>query len=126
MSTPAGASPNPFRRDNHLQSSLMVELCKRFQLSDEDIDKKISDEHILEIYPQLHNWRLVAAHLGLTQADVKAIESKARPDEELMRFYMLHDWKEKKRLNGTDTYRILLKALMECNSSESALQMCGE
>ena len=130
-STPAGASPHPFsgthtKRDHHPQSSQLVELCKRFRLSNEDIDKEVSDKHILKIYPQLEKWKRVAAHLGLTQADVQAIESNARPDEELMRLYMLQKWKMKKKLNGTDTYQILLKALIECKCSESALQLCGE
>ena len=65
----------------------------------------------------------MAAHLGLTQADVQAIESGARPDEELMRLYMLQEWKRKKRLDGKATYQVLLKALTKCNCSESALQV---
>ena len=101
-----------------------MELCKRFELSNEDIDKEVSDEHILEIYPQLEKWKRVAAHLGLTQADVQAIEGRARPDEELMRLYMLQEWKAKKKFDGTVTYHILLKALIKCNCTESATQVC--
>ena len=112
------------QRDHHDQPSQLVELCKRHNLSNEDIDKEVSDEHILKIYPQLEKWKRVAAHLGLTQADVHSIEGRARPDEELMRLYMLQDWKTKKRLAGTATYRVLLKALIECNCSESAIQVC--
>ena len=101
-----------------------MELCKKFKLSDEDIDKEVSDDHILEIYPQLEKWKRVAAHLGLTQADVQAIESGARPDEELMRLYTLQEWKRKKRLDGTATYQVLLQVLTKCKCSESALQVC--
>ena len=101
-----------------------MELCKRFELSDEDIDKEVSDDHILEIYPQLEKWKRVAAHLGLTQADVQAIESGARPDEELMRLYMLQEWKKKKRLERKATYQVLLNALTKCSCTESALQVC--
>ena len=101
-----------------------MELCKRFKLSNDDIDTEISDDHILKIYPQLEKWKRVAAHLGLTQADVQAIEGRARPDEELMRLYMLQEWKAKKRLDGTATYQVLLEALIDCNCSESAIQVC--
>ena len=111
-------------RDHHGQSSQLVELCKRFELSDDDINKEVSDKHILKIYPQLEKWKRVAAHLGLTQADVQAIESGARSDEELMRMYMLQEWMRKKRLHGTATYQVLLEALIECNCSESAIQVC--
>ena len=110
--------------DQHAHSSQLVELCKRFQLSNDNIDKEVSDRHILKIYPQLKNWRRVAAHLGLTQADVQAIEGVARPDEELMRLYMLQEWKRKKRLDRTVTYQVLLEALIECGCSESAIQVC--
>ena len=101
-----------------------MELCKRFELSDDDINKEVSDDHILEIYPQLEKWKRVAAHLGLTQADVQAIEGRARPDEELMRLYMLQEWKAKKKFDGTVTYQVLLKALIKCNCAESATQVC--
>ena len=102
-----------------------MELCKRFELSNDDINKEVSDEHILEIYPQLENWRLVAVHLGLTQADVQAIEGRATlGGETLMRVYMLQEWKKKKRLDGTATYQVLLEALIKCNCSTSALQVC--
>ena len=111
-------------RGHHGQSSQLVELCKRFELSNDDINKEVSDEHILKVYPQLEKWKRVAAHLGLTQADVQAIESGARPDEELMRLYMLQEWKAKKRLDGKATYQVLLEALIECNCSESAIQVC--
>ena len=125
----AGAPQHPSssthtKKDHHGHSSQLVELCKRYKLSDDDINEEVSDKHILEIYPQLEKWKRVAAHLGLTQADVQAIESGARPDEELMRLYMLQEWKAKKRLDGKATYQVLLEALIKCNCSESAIQVC--
>ena len=111
-------------RDHHGRPSQLAELCKRFKLSKDDIDKEVSNEHILEIYLQLENWRLVAVHLGLTQADIQTIFSQAVLEgETLMRLYMLQEWKRKKILDGTATYRVLLKALIKCNCSESAIQV---
>ena len=112
------------KRDHHGQSSQLVELCKRYELSNDDINKEVRDEHILEIYPQLVKWKRVAAHLGLTQADVEAIEGRARPDEELMRLYMLQEWKAKKKFDGKGTYQALLKVLIKCNCTKSATQVC--
>ena len=103
-----------------------MELCKRFQLSNEDIDKEVSDEHILEIYSQLEKWRIVAAHLGLTEADVKVIEHRTGSDEQLMRLFMLQQWKSKKLFVGQATCQVLLEALIKSNCSESAVQVCGE
>ena len=102
-----------------------MELCKRFELSDDSINKEVSDGHILEIYPQLENWRLVAVNLCLTHMDIQAIVSQAMLEgESLMRVYMLQEWKRKKRLEGKATYRVLLKALIKCNCSASAIQVC--
>ena len=113
------------QRDHHGQSSQLVELCKRFGLSNDSIDKEISDDHILEIYPQLEKWRLVAAHLGLTKTDVQAIVSQASLEgEELMRLYMLQEWKAKKTLDGAATYQVLLEALIKCGCSKSATHVC--
>ena len=66
----------------------------------------------------------MAAHLGLTQADIEAIEYRARPDEEVMRLYMLQEWKKKKTLDGTATYQVLLNALIKCKCSDSASLVC--
>ena len=109
---------------SHSRSPQLVKLCSRFKLSDDDIKKEVSDEHILKIYRQLEKWRQVAAHLDLTQADVEAIEGRARSDEELMRLYMLQKWKEKKTLDGTASYQVLLEALISCTCSKSAVQVC--
>ena len=100
-----------------------MELCSRFKLKDDDIKKEVSDKHILKIYHQLEKWKQVAAHLDLTQADVEAVESKARSNEELMRLYMLQKWKEKKTLGGTASYQVLLEALISCTCSKSAVQV---
>ena len=129
ISTPAGAFPHTFsgthtKEDHHSQSSHLVELGKRFQFSNEDINKEVSDEHILKIYPQLEKWERVAAYFGFRLADTQAIESQARSNEKLMRLYMLGRWKRMKI--GKTTYQVLLKALMKCNCSESAVQLCGE
>ena len=96
---------------------------RRRVIEDGCFDKEVSDDHIFEIYPQLENWKRVAAHLGLTRADVQAIESAVRPDEQLMRLYMLQDWKRNKMLDKKTTYQVLLKALRDCKCLESVRQV---
>ena len=94
-----------------------MEFCKRLNLDVEDIDKEVSKEHILVIYPHLEYWKRVAAHLDLTRADVQAIESEARPDERLMRLHMLQEWKAKKGLKGEATLKVLLEAIISCQTT---------
>ena len=102
------------------QSPQLVDLCKQSGLTSDDIDKEVSDEHILEFYPLLKRWKLVAAHLGLMQEDIRYFHIT---EEELKRLYMLQDWKRIKR-HGIATYKVLLEALIKCKCSESAEQVC--
>ena len=66
----------------------------------------------------------MSLHLGLKRADVTAIKQDAAHDTELMRLYALQKWKSIGILNGTSTYRILLKALLKCGCTEHALEVC--
>ena len=105
-----------------VQSPQLVDLCKEFGLVNDDIAKEVSDEHILEIYQLLVEWRQVAVHLGLTQGSIEDVEFAAKPDEELMGLNMLQKWKR----HEIATYQILLEALIKCELSESAKQLCSK
>ena len=83
----------------------------------------VSRDHILEIYSQLVNWKRLAAHLGLKNYDVEAIEYKAGRDVKLMRLYTLEEWKDKGILDGTATYKVLLEALIRSENSEMAIKL---
>ena len=112
-------------KPNSILSSQLSDLCKQFGLTSDDIDKEVSDEHILECDFQLEEWELVAAYLGLTRADIQAIEHPDEPDEEEMRLYILQKWKTKKS-HGAAAYHVLLKALIKCECKESAEQLCSK
>ena len=64
-----------------MQESLSDSLYARFELTDDIIDKEVTEEHILDIYSELRNWRRLAAHLGFDDAGVQAIQAKAPMDE---------------------------------------------
>ncbi len=82
------------------------------------------DRHILNISMQLEQWELVATCLGLTQAEIEAIEYNNRTIE-MMRLNCLKKWKSKALLSGTATYRVLLQALLECGCNDQAKQVCS-
>ena len=48
-------------------------LCKTHNLSSSDINKKVQDMHILEIYTHIGNPPLVASHLSLEKSEISAI-----------------------------------------------------
>ena len=98
--------------------------CTLHGLTSNDIDQKVSDEHILEIYAQIVRPVLLAIHLGLSQADIEYIEFKARDNMEMMRLFTLQEWKDKGVLNETATYRVLLEALLLSGNEKTALEVC--
>ena len=72
----------------------------------------------------MENWKLVAKHLGLSRADIQAIQHKSMQDEQLMRLYTLEEWKNKNLIYGTATYRVLLEASLRSGCAETATQVC--
>ena len=66
----------------------------------------------------------MSLHLGLEETDIEAIEHKAQRNVELMRLYALKKWKSIFQVDGTATYRVLLKALLKCGCTELALKVC--
>ena len=106
------------------RASDLEDLLKKTGLASTDIDQELDDDHILDIYPNLEKWERVSAHLGLRQADITAIKQAAVNDIELMRLYALRKWKSMSVLKGTDTFRVLLKALLKCGCTELALEVC--
>ena len=102
----------------------MPHSAQSIRLTDASINEEVTDDHILKVYKQLESWKRLAAHLGLTRADIRAIESESRSDEKLMRLHMLQEWKEKKRIDGKATYKVLMEAMLDCDNSNSAVQVC--
>ena len=72
----------------------------------------------------MKNWKLVANHLGLSEADIQAIQHRSMQDQQLMRMYTLQEWKNKKLIYGTATYRVLLEALLSSGCAQTATQVC--
>ena len=103
-----------------------MELVQRYPSVTADlINQPVTDDHILEIYPQMKQWERVAKNLKLTDADIEGIKEKARLDTNLMRLYVLNEWKNKRRIFGDNTYKDLLEALLkgDCDT-DSAEQIC--
>ena len=105
-----------------------MDFCNQFELTSNDIDKEVSDEHIFEFYGLIKKWKVVAAHLYLTVEEIDVICNDAPKwsHEMLIPFYILGEWKGKKRLDKAATYRVLLETLIRCKCSESAMQICSK
>ena len=99
-------------------------LGSKYELTGDDFDMEVSDEHIRSIYRQMEKPKQVAVHLDLTGAEIEAVKEKAAGDLELMRLYVLQEWKKKGKLKEKPNYRVLIKALLNCGCSDSVIQLC--
>ena len=103
--------------------TMLEDFCTHHGLTTNDINKEVSEKHILEIYARMINPVLVANHLCLSKADIESIELRARDSMKLMRLYVLQDWKEMGSLDETATYGVLLEALLNSGNSKTALEI---
>ena len=66
-------------------------------------------------------WRLIGKHLGLTEAEISAVDGDNRTVEE-KRVGMLEDWRSKFAYKAT--YRALIEALLAEGRSAEAIEAC--
>ena len=121
------SSSTPYTEVDHHPTQpsqlLNLEFCKKYGLTDDDIDMEVEDGHIKEIYCELENWERVAYHLGLSGPDIAAIKAENNTIR-VKRLYTLQEWKKKGKFDGVATYRVLLEALRECDCSNLVLRVC--
>ncbi len=82
------------------------------------------DEHLRAISQQMEKWKLVAALLDLTPAEIEVIEHDNQRMQ-MMRYNTLIKWKSKALLSGTATctYQVLLQALEDCGCNDACSQL---
>lgn len=99
------------------------QLLKEQQLTSDEVDQECTDEFILKIYRDLEKWEQVSLHLGLKSVDIETINNDFQSSD-LKRHKALDMWKSINLFTGTATYRMLLRALLECGCRELALKVC--
>ena len=95
----------------------------QLQLTDEELGRKVSDDHMLVIATFIP-WRDVGPYLpGITRQDVKDIEVNGYVyGEQDKRWRLLELWEQ---TNGSEaTYGALLVSLLRVNERESAKKVC--
>ena len=101
----------------HSLESLIV----RHHLTEEDVNKQITDEHIEVISSLCSQWKSLPVHLGLATTIVGDIDSTPVTKTEKKRD-VFTTWKEEQGSNAT--YRKLLGALLEIPCKQDAESVC--
>ena len=103
-------------------ASSLESLIARYHLTEEDVNKQITDEHIEVILSSTSlcsQWKSLPAHLGLATTIVGDIDST--PETEKKKDFFT-TWKEEQGCNAT--YRKLIGSLLEILCKEDAESVC--
>ena len=87
-----------------------------------DIDKECTGEDILAFGEFCDPWKEVGLHLGLTEAQLSAI-NEDNQTVSLKRLAVLQRWKSIFAFRAT--YRALVKALLKCEKNDAARKVCN-
>ena len=86
-----------------------------------DINTECSKDDILSLASFCDPWQLIGRHLGLTQAQISAIDGDNR-NTDLKRLGALQKWKEMCVFKAT--YRVLVEVFIDCGKVQQALEVC--
>lgn len=99
----------------------LQDLIHRFHLSQDLLDKEVSDKHVREASRIIDDHKILGSELGLTTSEMTAINENAKTHE-LQKEAMLTKWKQKFLWKAT--YRALLNALLSCSRANHARELC--
>ena len=86
-----------------------------------DINTECSKDDILSLASYCDPWQLIGQRLGLTPAQISAIDGDNR-NTDLKRLGALQKWKEMCVFKAT--YRVLVEALIDCDKGQQAMEVC--
>lgn len=86
-----------------------------------DINRECDSVDILSLASSFDPWQLIGLHLGLTKAQISAIDGD-NSSTDMKRLGALQKWKEKFVFHAT--YRVLVGALIDCGKAQQALEVC--
>ena len=96
-------------------------LIDKYQLSPHQLNKEVSEKHLRDVSRIIDDHETVGPELGLSPAEITAINSDART-QELRRMEMLKKWKQKFVWGAT--YMQLIEALLKCGRGGDARDVC--
>ena len=99
----------------------LQQLLDTFHLSQDQVDKEVSEDHLREVSGIIDDHQIVGPELRLTNPEMTEIDRDERTHK-LKKQAMLRKWKQKFSLNAT--YCILIKALLKCSTADQARKVC--
>ena len=99
------------------------ELVRRYNLTEEMLQQKVTDEHMLDIQEFIKSWREVGPFLsGIEQQNLDDIDRENGDDEREKRRKFIHKWED---ANGPDaTYDNMIFAMVRAMKKDEATKVC--
>ena len=85
------------------------------------LDQECSRQDLLNLAKYCVDWQMIGRHLGLSDADIAAVDGDNRTIDE-KRIGMLGRWKERFAFGAT--YRVFIEALLSCGKASDAIEAC--
>ena len=98
----------------------ILELVSEAGARVEDLDQRCQDRDLRDLAYLCDPWELIGHHLDLSYADISAIKED-NPRAEIRRLKVLKRWKE---TNLRPTFKVLIKAFLNCGKTQQALIIC--
>ena len=87
----------------------------------ECLQQQCSQHLLLQLAKFCVDWRLIAFHLQMTEADIAAVDEEYRTVEE-KRIGLLTKWNERGAYKST--YEVFIKSLLSCGRVSDAVDAC--
>jgi len=100
----------------------LQDLIHRLHLSQDLLEKELSEEHLREVSRIIADHEIVGPELGLTLQEMTTISSNNVNKQEVQKMEMLRKWKQKCIWNAT--YGKLIEAFLNCGRADHACDVC--
>ena len=99
----------------------LQDLIEKYHLTPRQLDKEVSEEHLMDVSWIIADHETVGPELGLSDAEITAVNADGRT-QQLKKIKMLKTWKQKSAWKAT--YRRLIEALLKCCRGDNAQKVC--
>ena len=97
------------------------DLMEKYQLSPHQLDKEVSEGHLMDVSWIIADHEILGRELGLNGAEMTAVNADSSTHQ-LKKIEMLRTWKQKFAWKAT--YRQLIEALLKCRKGDDAQKVC--
>lgn len=102
------------------RSISLPDLMERFHLSECQLKKEVSDDHLNKLSKVINGHEVIGPELGLKDIDLTDLSAAGSEFQKNRK--MLNTWKQRFSFNAT--FKVLIEALLNCSKGQQATDVC--